>query len=154
MIMTTYFSLNQLTQKDIAYDVAPLPHSRDKANLLTIIGAAVGRRSANKEAAAKLVDFLSGEEAQHAIRSRTLSIPALRAAAEREGETVTPHPDHFRIFADMIPSYRLLEQLSLNGSQLRAIQKQFELYLTGLQDEASMGRGMEQALRENGSVAI
>ncbi|RKN75830.1 extracellular solute-binding protein [Paenibacillus ginsengarvi] len=149
MIMTTYFSLNHLRQTGIAFDVARLPHSRVNANLLAVIGAVVSRQSRRKEAAVKLVDFLGGKEAQLAIRSRTFSIPALREAAEWVGEADVPHPEHFGIFTDMIPSYRLLEHLKLSTVQLRAIQKQFELYLTGLQNAAAMSRGMERALSEN-----
>lgn len=148
MIMTTYFSLNQLKHTDIDYDVVPLPYAREKANLLAVIGAVVSRRSQRKEAVAKLADFLGSAEAQLAIRSRTLSIPALPEAAEqRAGETDVFHPRHFEIFKDMISTYRLLEHLALNDAQLRDIQKEFELYVTGLQDAAAMSGRMELALQ-------
>ncbi|MEF3305209.1 extracellular solute-binding protein [Paenibacillus sp. GYB003] len=154
MIMTTYFSLNQLRQTDIRFDVAPLPYVREKRNLLACIGMVVNRRSAKKEAARRLVDFLASYESQLAIRKRTFSVPALRQAAEWEGETDVRHPPRFGIFQDMIPSFRQLEHLPLNARELAAIQKHFELFLTGLQDGASMCRQMERTLYEMNRTSI
>lgn len=146
MIMTTYFSLNRLKQAKFAYDVAPLPVVRENRNLLNIIGVVVSRKSRHKEAAARLAEFLGSYETQLAIRKHTLSIPAHREAAEWVGEAAVPQPPGFRIFRDMIPSFRLLEALPLGNRELVALQKELELYLTGLQDGPAMRRRMEQAL--------
>jgi len=155
MIMTTYFSLNQLKHSEMDYDVAPLPYVREKGNLLSVIGAIVSRKSKSKEAAKRLVEFLGSYEAQVVIRSKTLSIPAHREAAEWDGDADVRHPAHFRIFDGMMPTYRLLEHMSLTSKQLSAIQKEFELFLTGLQDGVTMSRRMEQVLQDmNSSQSI
>jgi multiple sugar transport system substrate-binding protein len=152
MIMTTYFALNQLKRADFAYDLAPLPTVRENRNLLNIIGLIVNRKSRNKEAAALLADFLGSYEAQLAIRRQTLSIPAHREAAEWQGDAAVSQPSNFRMFREMIPSFRLIEHLPLDSRELLALQKELELYLTGLQDGSTMCRRMEQALYETNRI--
>ncbi|GAA3399458.1 extracellular solute-binding protein [Paenibacillus hodogayensis] len=150
MIMTTYFALNRLKHADFTYDLAPLPTVKEDRTLLTMIGAVVSRQSEVKESARLLVDFLGSREAQSLIRRHTLSIPANRAAAEApwEGEETFRRPSRFDVYRELIPSYRLLEHLPASNRDLQAMQKEVELYWTGLQDGETTCRRIEQALQE------
>lgn len=149
MILTTYFSLNRLKQASgLSYDLAAVPSIRENRNLLNVIGVGVNRKSQHKEAAMLLADFLGSYEAQLIIRQHTLSIPAHGQAAEWQGDAEFEQPSNFGVFRDMIPSYRTLEDLSLGYKKLHAMQKELELYLTGLQDGYTMCRRMESALFE------
>lgn len=152
MIMTTYYSLNLLKDSGLPYDVAPPPASRENRNLLSVIGLGVSRKSQRKEEALQLARFLGSYEAQLTIRKRTTSIPALRTAAEWIGETEAVQPPSFSVFRQMIPGFRQMNHVSLDREKLKVLQKQFELFLTGLQDGSAMCRQMEDAL--NGIHAV
>lgn len=149
MIMTTYFAMNRLKEADFSFDIAPLPALRENRTMLTIIGVSVNRKSAVKDAARLLADFLGSREAQTMIRQNTFSIPSHRAAAEWQGEeTQGKRPPRFDLFREIIPTFRLLEHLPATNRELFAMQKQVELYWTGLQDGEAMSRGIERVLRE------
>jgi multiple sugar transport system substrate-binding protein len=151
MIMTTYFAMNRLKDAGFSFDIAPLPALREDRTMLTLIGVSVNRKSAGKDAAQLLVDFLGSREAQTMIRENTFSIPSHRAAAEWEG-TIGRHPFRFDLFRELIPTFRLLEHLPVSNRELYAMQKEVELYWTGLQDGESMSRGIERVLRETNRI--
>jgi len=146
MIMTTYFSLNELKDAPFSFDVAPLPSGREFRTLLVIIGLAVNRKSQVKEAAKLLVDFLTSYEAQLAIRLKTLSIPADRRAAEWQGEERMARPSRFHMYREIVPTFRLLADLRLTVRQIAALQKEVKMFWTGLVDERSLCSRVERAL--------
>ncbi|TMV51619.1 extracellular solute-binding protein [Paenibacillus mesophilus] len=149
MIMTTYFAMNRLKEAGFSFDLAPLPALRENRTMLTIIGVSVNRKSAVKDAARLLADYLGSREAQTLIRQNTFSIPSHRAAAEWQGEKMQgKRPHRFDLFREIIATFRLLEHLPVTNRELFAMQKEVELYWTGLQDGEAVSRGIGRALRE------
>ncbi|MCK6259092.1 extracellular solute-binding protein [Fictibacillus sp. KIGAM418] len=146
MIMCSYFSLNQMKDAEIAYDIAPLPYSEDARTMLLMIGLAVNKNSQKKEAAKLLVDFLASEECQERIRQKTLSIPAVKKVAERTGGEQVHLPSRFKMFREIVPTYRLYSSLGLSFKELKEIRDELRLYLSGLLDEAFLCKRIEAKL--------
>lgn len=48
MIVTSYFSLNEIKNHEISYDIAPIPYLKDAKTLLLIIGMAINNQSTKK----------------------------------------------------------------------------------------------------------
>ncbi|MFD0677836.1 MULTISPECIES: extracellular solute-binding protein [unclassified Paenibacillus] len=148
VIMTTYFFLNQLRDSNISFDVSPLPGLQDTSTLLIINGLAVNSRSSNKEAAKLLVDFLSSYEIQLLLRRKTLNITAHRHAMEWEGEESLYRPSRFFLYREIFPTLRLLTELGLSNYQLKSIQRDIMLFLSGLQNSDALSSRLEQLLIE------
>lgn len=151
VIMTTYFFLNQLRGSKIAFDVSPLPGGlHDSSTLMIINGLAVNSRSPRKEAAKRLVDFLTSYETQLTLRRTTLNIAAHRRAMDWEGEESVYRPPRFRMYREIYPTCRLITELGLTNLQLKEMQREVLLFLSGLQDRDTFGESLEQVLREAG----
>ncbi|TDG00471.1 extracellular solute-binding protein [Paenibacillus piri] len=148
VIMTTYFFLNQLRQTPISFDVSPLPGLHDASTLLIINGLGVNSRSPHKEAAKLLVDFLTSYDAQLLIRRKTLNIAANRKAMEWEGEEPAYRPPRFHMYREMTATFRLLPELGLSNYQLKNIQRDVMLFLSGLQNSEALSARLEQLLVE------
>ncbi|NOU95742.1 extracellular solute-binding protein [Paenibacillus sp. LMG 31456] len=148
VIMTTYFFLNQLRDSNISFDVSPLPGLQDTSTLLIINGLAVNSRSSNKEAAKLLVDFLSSYEIQLLLRRKTLNITAHRHAMEWEGEESLYRPSRFFLYKEIFPTLRLITELGLSNYQLKSIQRDIMLFLSGLQNSDVLSAKLEQLLIE------
>ncbi|MDF2960621.1 MAG: regulatory protein GntR [Paenibacillus sp.] len=148
VIMTTYFFLNQLRDSSVSFDVSPLPGLKDTNTLLIINGLAVNSKSANKEAAKLLVDFLTSYDVQLLIRRKTLNITAHRRAMEWEGEESVYRPSRFYMYREIFPTYKLLPELGLTNYQLKNIQRDVMLFLSGLQNSGELCSKLEQLLVE------
>ncbi|MDF2652655.1 MAG: regulatory protein GntR [Paenibacillus sp.] len=148
VIMTTYFFLNQLRASNISFEVSPLPGLQDSSTLLIINGLAVNSRSSNKEAAKLLIDFLTSYEIQLMLRRKTLNITAHRRAMEWEGEESGYRPSRFFLYREMIPTFRLITELGLSNYQLKSIQRDIMLFLSGLQNSAVLSTRLEHLLIE------
>jgi multiple sugar transport system substrate-binding protein len=146
MIMATYFSLNALRDAKINFDISPLPTFRDPKTLLLIIGVAIHSHSPNKEAAAALVRFLLSYETQLFIRKNTLSIPAVKKAAEWQGEEVVAHPSRFHLYRETVPTFRLYTELNLTAEELLRIRQELKLYWSQIDDLATVCRRLEEIL--------
>ncbi|AHV98494.1 regulatory protein GntR HTH [Paenibacillus sabinae T27] len=146
MIMTTYYFLNQLRHSDLAFDIAPLPRLQNTNTLLIINGLAVNSKSQNKDAAMLLVDFLTSYEAQLLIRRKTLNIAANRLAMEWEGEEVVYRPARFQLYREIFPTYRMVTELGLNNRQLKEIQRDIMMFVSGLLDKGELCRRLEVTL--------
>lgn len=150
IIMTTYAGLNDLRNADISFDIAPLPTNYDYKTLMIIIGLTVNRKSKVKEAASLLCEFLTSYEAQLMIRKRTLSIPANKSAAEWTGEEAPMNrPSRFRMFREIIPTFRLSSDLKLKTKELSIVLREAQLYWSELHDKKTMCRNIENKLRES-----
>ncbi|MEC0225884.1 extracellular solute-binding protein [Paenibacillus alba] len=148
VIMTTYFFLNQLRDSNISFEISPLPGLEDSSTLLIINGLAVNSRSPNKVGAKLLVDFLSSYEIQLLLRRKTLNIAAHQRAMEWEGEEFGYRPSRFFLYRDIFPSFRLITHLGLSNYQLKCIQRDIMLFLSGLQTKADLSSRLEQLLLE------
>jgi multiple sugar transport system substrate-binding protein len=146
MIMTTYYFLNQLRNSDLSFDIAQLPRLQNADTLLIVNGLAVNAKSQNKNAAMLLVDFLTSFEAQLLIRRKTLNIAANRAAMEWEGKEAVYRPSRFQLYREIIPTYRLVTDLGLSNRQLKAIQRDIMLFVSGLLDHEALCVRLEEAL--------
>ncbi|MBD1380551.1 extracellular solute-binding protein [Metabacillus arenae] len=132
MIMTSYFSLNHMKEAPLNYDIAPLPYLEDARTLLLMIGIAINKHSTKIEAAKLLLNYLTSEECQEIIRTETLSIPAVKHIAERTGGEKVYQPPRFKLFREIIPTFRLYEKLGLSFQELNEIGSELRLYWSGL----------------------
>ncbi|RKN76010.1 extracellular solute-binding protein [Paenibacillus ginsengarvi] len=141
MIMTTYNSLNDFaTASGLHYDISAVPYRGEARTLLTTIGISVNKRSGNKEAAGRLVDFLASEHAQRFIRKRTLTLPAMRKAADHpisEDDSLN-RPSRFHLYRNIVPGYRRYRDLGLPPESFLALRELLKLYGSGLIEEQSL----------------
>jgi len=135
MIVTSYFSLNEIKDHSIPYDIAPLPYLKDAQTLLLIIGLAINKNSMKKEAAKRFVDFMADEAAQETIRKETLSIPAMKKIAEKQGKSLVQKPSRYHLFRETIPTFRLYSDLGLTSRELSELRNELRIYLSDLMDD-------------------
>jgi multiple sugar transport system substrate-binding protein len=146
MIMTTYFGLNRLKDAEIEYDIAPLPAFRNPHTLLIAIGLGLNARSDRKEAAQTFIDFITSYPSQLAVRQRTMSIPAVKPAAEWIGPETMYRPYRYPMHRDIVPTYRLYTDLNVTTEMLAAIFNEVKLYWAGLESEQAVCANIERAL--------
>ncbi len=135
MIVSSYFSLNEIKEHEIPYDIAPLPFMKDSRTLLLIIGFAINKHSTKLEAAKRFVDYTTNSTAQEMIRKETLSIPSVKTIAERSGNEIVYKSSRFQLFKEIIPTYCLYTDIGLNSQQLNEVQNELRVYLSNLMDE-------------------
>ncbi len=133
VMMTSYFNLNRMRGADLTFDVAPLPYVHTPKTLLLTIGLALNRRSKRKEAGRAFIDFVASYESQLHIRKHTFSIPALRQAAEWEGEEAGYRPPRFAMYRDIAHTYAHLYDLGLRTEDRERLLSAMNLYWMGLQ---------------------
>ncbi|GAA3408762.1 extracellular solute-binding protein [Paenibacillus hodogayensis] len=150
MQLATYNSLNDLKREALRYDIAPvpLPTSGSPATLAIAIGLMAGKASQHKEAVKLFISYAASHEAQRAIRSRTLSIPACKPAAEaaERAESAQPNgqqaglnrPEHFQLFRDIIPSFRWHADLGLPIPLLKPLHRLLKLYWSSMIDDDTL----------------
>ncbi|MCD9021571.1 extracellular solute-binding protein [Cohnella silvisoli] len=143
MILTTYMAINDFKDSNLNYDVSPLPYIYEPRSLLNVIGAAVSRNSKQKEAAMLLIDYLGSPRAQTIIREKTLSIPALKQAAETPLEPSLSmngmnRPSRFFMFRETMSSYRMHRDLNLSMASFNALRSLLKQYWSDLIDEQTL----------------
>ncbi|WP_210367552.1 extracellular solute-binding protein [Bacillus sp. REN3] len=148
MIMASYFSLNEIRKHSIQYDIAPLPYMKDPGTLLLIIGLAINKYSSKKNAALKFVGFIGSETAQEVIRTNTLSIPAMKRVAERQGNENVYKPSRFHLFREIIPTYRMFTDLGLNSKELGEVRNELRIYLSDLMDDKIFHQRLKSKLSQ------
>ncbi|CAG7652300.1 extracellular solute-binding protein [Paenibacillus allorhizosphaerae] len=138
VIMTSYFALNALRDSGIPFDIAPLPGIKNKHTILMTIGLAVNKKSKVIVAAETLANFFTSERAQTIIRQKTLSIPALRKAAQWSGEEAVYHPPNYPVFQELLPGCRLFTDLNMTSEELDSILKEARMHWSRLQTIESL----------------
>ncbi|MNC14660.1 hypothetical protein D3C81_2085780 [compost metagenome] len=93
-----------------------------------------------------LVDFLTSYEAQLLIRRKTLNIAANRSAMEWEGEEGAYRPARFQLYREIFPTYRMVTELGLSNRQLKEIQRDIMMFVSGLLDNEELCRRVEEKL--------
>ncbi|MNH99659.1 hypothetical protein D3C73_524380 [compost metagenome] len=147
IIMTSYFYLNYLLGENVSFDIAPVPHLGTPLTMLLNIGLAVNRHSQMKEAAVKLVDFLTSHKAQLFIRQQTYSLPALKSASAWSGHEELYRPSRFSLFRETIPSFRYFSDLGISPNELKTINQESKLYWAGLETEEELCSRIEGTLQ-------
>ena len=110
---------------------------------------AVNRRSKQKEAAKALVGYLSSYSSQLHIRKNTLSIPALKKAAEWRGGANERQPSRFNIYREIIPTYSRLSDLQLKMDEHNKLRLFLKLYWSGLEHADTLEEKLEQLLQSH-----
>lgn len=146
VMMTTYFNLNHLKDARFSFDIAPVPHHSEQRTMMLAVGLAVNRSSGKKAAAKELVRFLTSAEAQLQIRMRTLSIPALKKAAEWTGEEEMYRPSRYNMYREIMPTFRMLSDLRLTADEVRRFQRELKLYWLDMVDETTLVEFIEHQL--------
>lgn len=148
MIVTSYFSLNEIKDHSIPYDIAPIPYLKEAETLLLIIGLAINRNSMKKEAAKMFVDYVTEEQAQSFIRKETLSIPAYKKVAEQPGDDLTNKPSRYHLFREVIPTFKLYNDLGLTTKELGELRNELRIYLSDLMDDKIFLQRMKTKLSQ------
>jgi len=148
MILTTYFSLNYLNSVPFEYDISPVPFSGNPHTLLLNIGLAVSQQSNQKEAAQLLVDYLTGKASQEMIRRETLSIPSMKEAAELDCPEHATEPSRFRMFREIIPSFRYYTDMNVESNQLWLMTQQLKLFWSNMDTAENVMQHIELLLNQ------
>ncbi|PYI52147.1 extracellular solute-binding protein [Paenibacillus flagellatus] len=138
MIMTTYYGLGMLRDVPFRYDMTPLPFAGSPKTLLLATGIAINRFSGRKEAARRLVEFLTSETSQLFVQRTTLSIPAHRSAADRAEEEGLPGPSRYRLYREIVPAYADYAELGIRMKALDALGRELKLFWAGLEEPPSI----------------
>ncbi|NOU75065.1 extracellular solute-binding protein [Paenibacillus sp. LMG 31458] len=146
MIMTSYFYLNYLLGERLSFDIAPVPHFGTPMTMLLNTGFAVNRQSQVKDAAVKLVEFLTSNKAQLFVRQNTYSLPARKSAAEWVGEEKRYLPSRFSLFRETIPGFRYFTDLAISARELSEINQELKMYWAGLETEEVLCSHIEERL--------
>jgi multiple sugar transport system substrate-binding protein len=148
MIMTTYFRLNDLKKAPFEYDIAPLPYSINSKTLLLSIGLALLSSSKQKEASKTFIDFMVSYASQHSIRTRTLSIPAMKSAAEWSGKETMFRPSRFQLHREIVPTFSRFSELNMPEELSLQILKEAKYYWSGLFTEDALGSRLQVSFDE------
>jgi multiple sugar transport system substrate-binding protein len=138
MIITTYNSLNDFAAAvGLEYDISAVPYRGESRTLLTTIGISVNKLSGNKAAASRLVEFLTSEHAMSLIRGGTLSIPAMKRAADSplSADDSLNRPARFHLYRNIVPGYRRYRDLGLPPEAFYRLRELMKLYGSGLIEE-------------------
>ncbi|MFD0712597.1 extracellular solute-binding protein [Paenibacillus sp. GCM10027626] len=140
MMLSSYFSLNELKHTKVPYDITPLPYLHRQGTLNVTIGMAVNRHTKQKEAAMTLVRYFASKKSQQAIRERTFSIPAHKAVAEQVGKEKynLNRPPHYPMFRELFPSFQSHRELRMNAAQFQAARTLLKNYWSGLITEEKL----------------
>ncbi len=148
MIMTTYFGLNEFKKTQFEYDIAPLPYAKTPHTLLITIGLGLSSKFEQQEAAQTFIDYMVSHRSQMSLRQRTLSVPALKPAAEWIGSETMFRPSHYQMHRDIVPTYRFYTDLNVTMEMLSAIILEVKLYWAGLESEEGIANKLEGLLNE------
>ena len=146
MLITTYFSLNNLKTIPFEYDISPVPYIGSPLTLLLNIGLAISNQSSQKEAAQLLVNFLTSKEAQEHIRNHTLSLPSIKEAAEQGLQHNSFKPSRYQMFREIIPSFRYYTDMGVEYRQLQIMLHYLKMYWSDMDTAPNTIKSIEQAL--------
>jgi multiple sugar transport system substrate-binding protein len=114
--------------------------------MLLNTGLAVNRKSQVKDAAVKLVEYLTSYKAQLFVRQHTYSLPARKSAAEWVGEEKRYLPSRFSLFRETIPGFRYFTDLAISARELSEINQELKMYWAGLETEEVLCSHIEERL--------
>ncbi|MGO4495504.1 extracellular solute-binding protein [Paenibacillus sp. 2RAB27] len=128
MIMTTYYFMNEFRDYSMEWDILPVPEQRKQATLLLGGGLAVNANSEHALMAERLVEFMTGVEAQSLLKTYGCTIPVLKSVAE-DDSLLHPdiHPQHYSRFLDVLPYARTLHSLNLQQKEITTLYEELNL---------------------------
>ena len=149
MMLSSYFSLNELKHTTIPYDISLLPYFDRPAALTVMIGMAVSRHSRRKDAALRLVRYFASRRVQQFIREETVSIPASKPVAEQVGgeKRKFNRPPHYSMFREHLPFLRTQKDLNLTNEQFFLVRNLLKKYWSGMIDEQTLCDEIRKQLR-------
>ncbi|MNH99175.1 Mannosyl-D-glycerate transport/metabolism system repressor MngR [compost metagenome] len=150
MIMTTYYFMNEFRDHSIEWDVLPVPQQRKQATLLLGGGLAVNANSEHTRLAERLVDFMTGVEAQTLLKTYGCTIPVLKSVAE-DDSLLHPdiHPQHYNRFLDVLPYARPLHSLNLNQSEIVTLYDELNLLWACMESPEETCRRIEDKFNQS-----
>lgn len=149
MIVATYNSLNAFKDASFEYEISPVPYSKQPNTLLGVISLAVSRASTQKLAAKLFVDYMLSYETQLHIRQHTMSLPAMKQAAEWTGEEpIGNRPCRFHTFREIIPAYRYHSDLNMTFNELLLMRRELKFYWSQLDDLDTVLQRIEEKLAD------
>lgn len=156
MILSSYFSLNELKHTKVPYDISLLPYFDRPAVLTVPIGVAVARHSRQKEAAQLVANFFASHVVQQRIRELTVSIPACKPVAEQvyDEKVKINRPPHYAMFREHIPTFRLQKHLNLTTAQFHIVRSVLKKYWSGMIDEDVLCEEIKMRLRKPASRPV
>lgn len=140
MMLSTYNLLNGFALGGPEYDLSPAPYAGEPRTLLTTIGIGISRFSRHREAAHRLSAFLASGAAQQMIREQTLTIPAIKRAADKPapGGDGLRRPARYYLYRNIVPSFRRYADLGLTPTAFYRLRELLKLYGSELIDERQM----------------
>lgn len=141
MILTPYMTMNEFKHSKLHYDISPLPYLYEPLSLMITYGLAVNKNSQHKDAGRLLVNDLASYEAQSWIRKHTLTLPSNKRAAEEfipGDEDLINRPSRYGLYRELIPSYRLHQDLNLTYSSFNTLKNLLKMYWSDLIDEETL----------------
>ncbi|UNK16436.1 extracellular solute-binding protein [Paenibacillus sp. N3/727] len=150
MIMSTYYFMNEFRDHSIEWDVMQLPKGRKPATLLLGGGLSISASSSHRSVAERLVDFMTGEEAQKLIKQYGCTIPVLRSVAE-DDSLLTPdiHPKHYNRYLDVLPHAHPLHSLNLSQSEILMLFDELNLLWAGMENPTDTCNRIEELFNNN-----
>jgi multiple sugar transport system substrate-binding protein len=150
MIMTTYYFMNEFRDHSIEWDVLPVPEQRKQATLLLGGGLAVNANSEHSRSTQRLVDFMTGSEAQTLLKTYGCTIPVLKSVAE-DDNLLNPdiHPQHYGRFLDVMPYARPLHSLNLNQQEIDTLFDELNLLWACMESPEETCRRIEDKFNQS-----
>lgn len=146
MTMIGYSSLTKLKGSGVEFDISPLPFIDHPLTNAVSIGVALNERSRHKEAAYVWMDYLRSPEAMKVLCANSLSIPANKETADDIRPDDGERPSRYNLFKEIMPSFRVQQDLNMANWQLRHMSGPLQLYLSGQIDEPAMCERLERVL--------
>jgi multiple sugar transport system substrate-binding protein len=145
MIMSTYYFMNEFRDHSIDWDVMTLPKGTKPATILLGGGLSINAASSHRNIAEKLVDFMTGEEAQKLLKQYGCTIPVLRSVAE-DDSLLNPdiHPQHYNRYLEVLPHAYPLHILNMSQSEILTLLDELNLLWAGMETPADTCTRIEQ----------
>ncbi|WP_409346260.1 extracellular solute-binding protein [Paenibacillus sp. MBLB4367] len=145
MIMTTYYFMNEFRDHPIEWDILPATQE----TLLLGGGLAINSSSPKVELAQKVVDFMTGEQAQKMLKRNGCTIPALRSVAE-DVSLYNPavHPSQYHRFLDALPNAKPLSALGLTQRRIEFLYDELNLLWANMESPEKACKRIEDVMNE------
>ncbi|MDQ1910676.1 extracellular solute-binding protein [Paenibacillus sp. GD4] len=153
MIMSTYYFMNEFRDHSIQWDVLPVPQHKKQATLLLGGGLAVNAGSEHERVAQRLVDFMTGTEAQTLLKQYGCTIPVLKSVAE-DDTLLNPaiHPQHYNRFLDVLPYAQPLRSLRLSQQEIDKLYDELNLLWACMESPDEACQRIERRFNEQRST--
>ncbi|WP_379214815.1 extracellular solute-binding protein [Paenibacillus sp. GCM10012303] len=147
MALNTYMGLNGWTERQIEYDISPVPYMDSLRTLLITLGVGVNGSSAHKAEAKLFADYLASPEAQSYMYQHTLSVPGLATLPMKQTERSVYSPDRYMLFRETMGSFRTHAELNISSAAFVSLANLLKPYWANMIDEDELCDRLSEALR-------